>query len=156
MKAADTLYNARTYRHALGTHVNGDGDVAVFGRGVTSALEVPEGQATYVLVSADSPYAIAVANRNMDNAPATLYVAPLDSVTGPATPWQKLADGADCLTQYQASGGYLYFLTLKDASRFKLARLPLAHPDLARASAVLPEGRVVLTAFALAKDGVYV
>ena len=62
--------NARTYRHALGSNANGDGDAAVFGRGVASALEVPEGQGTYVLVSPDSPYAaIAVANRNMDTAP---------------------------------------------------------------------------------------
>ena len=156
MKAADTLYNARTYRHALGSNPNGDGDAVVFGRGVASAVDVPEGQGTYVLVAPDSPYAIAVANRNMDAAPATLYAARLDSVSGPATPWQKVADVADGLTQYQAQGEYLYFLTLKDAPRYRLARLDLAHPDFAHASAVLSEGRVVLTGFALAKDGVYV
>jgi prolyl oligopeptidase len=156
MKATDTEYNARTYRHTLGSDPSGEGDALVFGRGVAAGLDVPEGQGTYVLVSPDSPYAIAVANRNMDNAPATLYVAPLASVTGPATPWRKLADVADGLTQYQAQGEYLYYLTLKGASRYRLARVPLAHADLAQASPVLPEGQVVLTAFALARDAVYV
>jgi prolyl oligopeptidase len=156
MKATDTAYNARTYRHTLGSNPSGDGDAPVFGRGVAPGLDVPEGQGTYVLVSPDSPYAIAVANRNMDNAPATLYVAPLASVTGPATPWRKLADVADGLTQYQAQGEYLYYLTLKGASRYRLARVSLAQADLAQSSPVLPEGQVVLTAFAIARDAVYV
>ena len=156
MKAADLAYNARTYRHVLGGNVSGDGDPAVFGRGVSAALEVPEGQGTYVLVSPDSPYAIAVANHNMDTAPATLYVARLERVEGAATPWRKIADVADGIGQYQLQGEYLYFLTLKNAPRFKLARLALAQPDLAHASVVLPEGRAVLTGLALARDGVYV
>lgn len=82
MAAADTLYNGRTFLHRLGAAANGDADALVFGRGVAAAVDVPEGQGTYVLVYPDSPFAIAVANHNMDNAPATLFVARLDSVRG--------------------------------------------------------------------------
>ena len=128
----------------------------VFGRGVAASLDVPEGQGTYVLVWPDSPYALAVANQNLDQNPSTLYVARLDSVKGAATPWRRIAEVNDEVTQFQAQGEYLYFLTSKGAPRFKLARLALANPDLARAGVVLPESRAVLTGFAIARDGVYV
>ncbi|MBV8146870.1 MAG: S9 family peptidase [Gammaproteobacteria bacterium] len=156
MKPSERLYNARTYRHVLGEHVKGDGDQLVFGHGVSASLDVPVGQGTYVLVWPDSPYALAVANQNLDQNPSTLYVARLDSINGAATPWRKIADVSDEVTQFQAQGEYLYFLTSKGASRFKLARLPLAQPDLAHASAVLPDSAVVLTGFNLASDAVYV
>jgi prolyl oligopeptidase len=155
MKPAETLYNARTYSHILGENPSGEGDLAVFGRGVASNLEVPEGQATYLMVAPDSPYALAVANRNMDQNPSTLYVARLDTINGAATPWREIADVDDGITQFQLQGEYLYFLTSKDAPRFRLARLALAHPNLAQASAVVPESRGVLTGFSIARDGIY-
>jgi prolyl oligopeptidase len=155
-KAGSTFYNARAYRHVLGESVNGDGDPVVFGRDVSADLEVPEGQASYVLVSPDSPYALGVANQNLDQNPSTLYVTRLDSIKGAATHWRKFADVSDQVTQFQLQGEYLYFLTSKGAPRFKLARVALAHPDLAQASVVLPQSRAVLTGFAIASDGVYV
>jgi prolyl oligopeptidase len=156
MKPSEKFYNARTYRHELGERPKGDGDPVVFGRGVSAGIEVPEGQGTYVLVWPDSPYALAVANQNLDQNPSTLYVARLDTIDGAGTPWHKIADVSDQVTQFQAQGEYLYFLTSKGAPRFKLARLALANPDLARASTVVPESTAVLTGFSLARDGAYV
>jgi len=156
MKPSEKLYNARTYLHTLGSAPNGDNDPVVFGRGVEANLEVPEGQGTYILTAADSPYALAVANQNLDQNPSTLYVARLDTIKGNATPWRKIANVDDAVTQFQTQGEYLYFLTSKGAPRFKLVRLALADPELAHASVVLSEGRAVLTGFAIASDGVYV
>jgi prolyl oligopeptidase len=155
MKPSEKLYNARTYVHTLGANPDGDDDPAVFGRGVAANLEVPEGQGTYILTAPDSPYALAVANQNMDQNPSTLYVARLDSIKGDATPWRKIAAVDDAVTQFQTQGGYLYFLTSKGAPRFKLMRLPLANPDLAHASVVVAESGTVFTGFAIASDGVY-
>jgi prolyl oligopeptidase len=155
MKPSEKLYNARTYVHTLGANPNGDDDPAVFGRGVAANLEVPEGQGTYILTAPDSPYALAVANQNLDQNPSTLYVARLDSIKGEATPWRKFAAVDDAVTQFQTQGEYLYFLTSKGAPRFKLMRLPLANPDVAHASVVVAESRTVLTGFAIASDGVY-
>jgi len=156
MKPAELLYNAPTYLHTLGTNPSGDGDPAVFGRGVAADLEVPEGQGTYILTASDSAYALAVANQNLDQNPSTLYVARLDSIDNAKTPWRKIADVTDQVTQFQVQGEHLYFLTSKDAPRFKLARIDLSNPDLAHASAVVPESSAVLTGFAVASDGVYV
>jgi prolyl oligopeptidase len=155
MKPSERLYNARTYLHALGANPDGDDDPVVFGRGVAADPEVPEGQGTYIVTAPDSRYAIAVANQNMDQNPSTLYVARLDSLKGAATPWRKIAEVDDAVTQFQTQGEYLYFLTSKGAPRFKLMRLPLSDPQLAHASVVVGESRAVLTGFAVARDGVY-
>src|SRR5262249_30808013 len=70
-------YNGRTYLHVLGTHTDGEGDAVVFGRDVSPNLDVPDGQGTFIQLSPDSTFALAIANHNMDQNPSTLYVAPL-------------------------------------------------------------------------------
>ena len=153
---AETEYNARTYLHHIDTHADGEGDAVVFGRGVKPGLDVPEGQGTYILLSPDSTYAVAISNHNMDDAPAAAWVAPLAQVTDARTPWKKVADIADGATQFALHGPTLFVLSQKGAPRFRLLATPLARPDLAHATVVVPESRAVLTNFALAQDGVYV
>ena len=156
MPANETEFNARTYLHVIGQHENGDGDAVVFGRGVSKTVDVPEGQATYVITSSQSPYAIAVANHNMDENPATLFVAPVDKVNGAATPWHKLAAVEDGVTEFTLKGDQLYFISLKGASRGQVKAMSLAKPDLARAQVLLPQGKGVITNLAQAKEGLYV
>jgi prolyl oligopeptidase len=156
LHAAEALYNARTYLHTLGSRVNGEGDPVVFGRGVSDRVDVPEGQVTFIVLAPGSPFALAVANHNADDNPSTLFVAPLASVNGSRTPWRKFADVEDGVTQFQLRGDQLYFLSQRGAPRFRLLRLSLTHPDIARAEVTIPEGRGVLTNFAIAGDGLYV
>ncbi|AOK30390.1 MULTISPECIES: prolyl oligopeptidase family serine peptidase [Burkholderia] len=150
-----TEYNAVTFVHTLGEHPDGDGDEAVFGRGVSAKLDVPEGQGTYVLVSPDSPYAVAVANRNMDDNPNTFYVAPLERVSGADTPWQKFAEPRDGVTDVKLRGERLYLLSEKDAPRFQILSTPAARPDIAHAAVLVPQGPNVLDAFTIAQDAIY-
>ncbi|MFI4869317.1 MAG: prolyl oligopeptidase family serine peptidase [Steroidobacterales bacterium] len=152
----EALYNARTYLHTLGVYVTGDGDPVVFGRGVAAHVEVPEGQVTFIVLAPDSPFALAVANHNADDNPSTLYVAPLASINGSRTPWRKLADVNDGVTQFHLRGDKLYFLSQHGASRFRLLRTSLAHPDVAHAEVIVAEGRGVATNFAIAADALYV
>jgi prolyl oligopeptidase len=156
LPASEQLYNARTYLHTLGARSTGDADPVVFGRGVAAQLEVPEGQVTFIELSPDSPFALAVANHNADANPSTLYVAPLASVRGSGTPWHKVADVEDGVTQFAARGDRLYFLSQHGAPRFRLLRTSLAHPDIAHAEVVVAEGHGVLTDFAIAGDALYV
>ncbi len=156
MPPSQTLYNARTYLHTIGDRNDGDGDPVVFGRGVSKAVEVPEGQGTYVVLTPNSPFAIAVANHNMDANPSTLYVAPLAKVTGRATPWKKFADPDDGVTRFELHNETLVFLSQKGAPRFTLLSLPLAHPDLAHARVLVPESQAVMTQLAGAREALYV
>jgi len=153
--ANETMYNGRTYLHVVGQHVDGEGDPVVFGRGVNPALDVPEGQGTYVVTSPDSTYALAIANHNMDNNPSTVYAAPLAQVTGAKTPWKKVADVADGVTEFHLRGQIAYLTAQKGAPRFHLLALPLATPDLRKATEIVPEGPGVLTDVRLAQDGIY-
>jgi prolyl oligopeptidase len=154
-RPSETLYNARTYLHVLGASLTGDADPVVFGRGVAENLSVPEGQGTFIDLAPDSAYAIAVANHNMDSNPSTLYVAELANVKDSTTPWHKLADVEDGVTQFGMRGDTLYFLSQKDAPRFRLLATSLSRPDVKHARVVLPEGMSVIAGFALAREGIY-
>jgi prolyl oligopeptidase len=156
MRAADMLYNARTYLHTLGAHTDGEGDPLVFGRGVSEKLDVPEGQVTFLALSPDSPFALAVANHNDDSNPSTLFVAPVARINGSQTPWHRFAEVDDGVTQFALHGDKLYFLSQHGASHFRLLRTSLAHPDVAHAEVIVPERRGVLTEFAIAGDALYV
>ena len=152
---AEQMYNARTYLHVIGSHPDGEGDPAVFGRGVAKGLDVPSGEGTYVHSWPGSPYVIAVANHNMDENPPTLFVARLDQVRGSATPWRRLARVEDGVREFTVSGSTFIFLSQQGAPRGRLLSLDLAHPDLAKAKVLLPEGKVVLAGLAQAREGLY-
>lgn len=148
-------FNARTFLHVVGRGLDGESDAVVFGRGVSKATDVPEGQATYVLGSQKSRYVIAAANHNLDDNPSTFYIAPLAKANGPATPWKKIADVSDGVSDVELHGDTLYFLSRKDASRFRILATPLAKPDIRHARVIVPQGEGVITGFAFAKDGLY-
>lgn len=152
---SQTEYNAITYLHVLGQNTVGDGDEAVFGRGVSASLDVPEGQGTYILLSPESPWAIAVANRNMDNAPNTFYVSRLDQIHGASTHWQPVATVADGVTDAHAHGDRFYFLTQNGASHFKLMATSMTQPDVGHADTIVPEGPNVIDTATPASDGFY-
>ncbi len=149
-------YNGRTYLHILGAHTDGDGDATVFGRGVSPTLDVPEGQGTYVVTAPDSPFALAIANHNMDQNPSTVYFAALDQVRGADTPWRRLADVHDGVCDFKLRGEQLYLLSQGGAPHFQVLALSLRHPDLKAARVLVPAGAGVIVSFALAKDALYV
>lgn len=155
MPASQRMYNARTYLHTLGERLDGQGDPVVFGRGVAKGVDVPEGQVTYVALAPDSRFAVAVANHNNDANPSTFYVAPLATVNGRGAPWRKFADVEDGITQFVLRGDAFVFLSRKDAPRYRVLSLSLAHPDLARAKVLAPQGDAVITGLAAAREGLY-
>jgi prolyl oligopeptidase len=155
-RAAELRYNARTYLHTLGTHTDGEGDALVFGRGVSEKVDVPEGQATFLNLSPDSPFALAVANHNADANPSTLFVAPVAAINGTHTPWRRFAEVDDGITRFAMHADKLYFLSQHGASHFRLLRTSLAHPDVAHAEVIVPERHGVLTGFEIAADALYV
>ncbi len=72
------------------------------------------------------------------------------------TPWVKVADQSDAVVNMDMHGDNLYLLSHKDASRFKVLRTSLSHPDIAHAAVVVPASDVVVVGFAAAKDALYV
>jgi prolyl oligopeptidase len=108
-----------------------------------------------VLTSANSAFAVAAANHNIDSNPSTWYVAPLAAATGADAKWQRFATVEDGITQVALQGDTLYYLSLKGASRFRLLATSLAKPDIAHPRVIVPEGEGVITDFGIASDGIY-
>ena len=78
---------------------------------------------------------------------------------GPDTPWRKIVDRSQRVEDVDLRGEWLYLRTSEDAPHFRLLRWSLKSPSPYRsddAEVVLPQGAPILTAFAVAKDAVYV
>jgi prolyl oligopeptidase len=150
---AATYQGSRDYLHHLGAIP--DSDAAVFGYDLSPEVVLASADSPYVYVWPDCQYALAVAQHGTSN-DLTIYVAPLASVTGPATPWKRLADTADQVTDFAVHRGDVFLLSHRDAPRAKVVRTPLAAPDLAHAQTVVAEGATVLSELAAASDALYV
>jgi prolyl oligopeptidase len=83
-------------------------------------------------------------------------VAPLAAITNADTPWRKVADVADGVTETIPHGDRLFYLTQKGASNFRLMSTPMGNPDIDKADTIVPQGGAVLTDFSIAKEGLYV
>ena len=148
----DKYQNPRVYVHALGS--NPDDDQPVLGSGVAQAIAIDPAEQVFAVNAVGSSYVVGLVVNGAQNE-FKLYVAPLVSLAGDKTPWLKVADNADDVTDIAVSGETLYLLTHKNASRFKVIRVALAKPDLASAEVVVPESEAVITGIAAAKDALY-
>jgi prolyl oligopeptidase len=149
----DKYQNSRVYVHKLGDDPASDSVLA--GAGLSSTVKIEPGDIPIAYKPIGSDYVI-VQVYNGTQRELRLWAAPLAALDGEKTPWAKVADVADEVTDSAISGDKIYLLTHKGTPRFKVLRMSLAKPDVATAeTAVLPTEAVV-TAIAAAKDALYV
>jgi prolyl oligopeptidase len=144
---------SRAYLHVIGT--NPSDDRVVFGYGVSPLVKVVAADISFVATVPDVPFAFGVVEHGSLNE-ISIYVAPLDSLGKPNTPWRKVCDVDDAVTGMTVRGNDLWFLSHKDATRFKVIHTTLSHPDLSRADVVVPASASVITGLAAAQDALYV
>jgi prolyl oligopeptidase len=138
--------------HVLGQNPNRD--PAVFGYRVNARIPFAPEDAAAVTVSPRTRWALAAVSHGVQNEIA-LYAAPAASVTGPRTPWRKIADYADNVTQATAAGDMLYLSSHKGAPRHRILALDLRRGTLATARVAVPESAHVIEDVSLAGDGFY-
>jgi prolyl oligopeptidase len=139
-------------------HIVGDdpaADVAVLGIDATPSLAIHPVDAPYVATEPDSDEVLGFITHGTQNE-VTIYEAPLASLTAPGAPWTTICDVDADVTGAAFRGDDLYLLTHKDASRYKILRTSLHHPDLARATVVLPQSEGVLRGMTTTADALYV
>jgi len=141
------------YLHIVGTDV--DNDIAVLGFGLSPRVEIAPTDLPFVATMPDSPWALAYLAHGVLNE-ATIYRAPIDALGKAGTPWEKICDVPDDVTGLAVHGDEIYLLTHKDAPRFKVISTSLAHPDIAHADVVVPEGDNVIKNVSAAQDALYV
>ncbi len=76
---------------------------------------------------------------------------------GPSGGWVRVADFRDKVTAIDfGPKDVLYMLSLKDAPRGKVLRLPASSPELAKAKLVVPQSDAVIEGFTLTDSRIYV
>jgi prolyl oligopeptidase len=152
--ATEILQNSKVYLHIVGT--DADKDQAVFGGTLSPLVHLEPFDAPSVMVAPDVPYALGIVTTVGGRKEIAIYVAPLSSVGKPGTPWQKVCDFDDGVTEVAVRANDLFLLTHKDASRFKIVRTSVSKPNLAKAQIVVPQSGAVINNIAAASDALYV
>ena len=144
----------RVYRHSLGS--DPEKDPQVFGYGMGQGVKVLDDDFPFVAYSPAAPEAmVGVVAHGVKNE-KDIYAAPFSDTPTAATAWKKLADDSADITSLDIHGDDLFLLSHHDASRYKVLRTSLSHPDLAKATLVVPPSDVVIVNITAAADGLYV
>ena len=144
---------SRVYLHILGS--NPDNDRAVFGYEVNPNIKMEPAPLPFAGVPLGSKYAFALVNSGV-SPNSEYYFAPLDKLRETPIPWRRVAALEDEVAGFDLHGDDVYFTTYKNTPRFKVIRVNLAQPDLAKAGTVFPASEAVVTNIGAAKDALYV
>jgi len=147
----DKYRDSKMFLHHLGE--SPDGDVAVFGRGLSPLVSMTPDDEPGVETQVGSSWAIGVIQHGVQNE-QTIYVAPVASLGQPNVPWVKLCDVDADVTNFTFVGDDAYLLTHKDAERFKIVKASLADPS-AGFTPFVPQTPGVLKDMAAAADALY-
>jgi len=153
MPETERYQKSRVYLHVIGA--DADREPPVFGYEISPRVNMDPADDPFINTTPGSPYALGSIEHGTRQE-LTLYVAPLTSVGKANTPWKKICDVEDDVTDFTVKGKEIFLLTHKDASRFKIVTTSLARPALAVARTVVPAGDAVITGLAAAKDALYV
>lgn len=143
---------SKNYLHIVGEAP--EKDKAVLGFELSKNVEVSPIDFPIVSAQPGSEYVIGILAHGVQNE-STLYAAPLSAFNKPEIAWVKICDVDAEVTDASVHGDEIYLLTHKDASRFKLIRTSLSHPDVAQAEVVVSQGRGVLRSPTPAADALY-
>lgn len=141
------------FLHRLGT--DPDKDEPVMGYGLSPKVQLGETDFPSAVFIPGSDWVLGVIRQGVRNE-ITLYYAPLSAVTGPQTPWRKLLDVDEDVVNADVHGNDIYLLSHHGASRYKVLRTSLKHPDLAHPEVIVPEGQAVVQQMQVASDALYV
>jgi len=152
--ATASYQKLRVYRHMLGA--NPDDEPAVFGYRVSPNIAISEDDFSFVAYSPGAPGYLLAGVIHGVKREEDVYATAVGNKVDASTPWVKVADESDAVVGLDVHGDNVYLLSHKDASRFKVLRTSLSHPDIAHATVVVPASGVVVVGIAAAKDALYV
>ena len=143
----------RVYIHKLGD--NPDNDTLLLGAGASPTVTLTPEENVFAFNPLGTNQVVALAINGVQRE-MRVWVAPLSALNGDKTPWVKVTDTADDVTDLAAQGDALFLLSHKGASRFKVLKTSLSKPDLVTAEVVVAPGESVVNGLVAAKDALYV
>lgn len=152
LPASERFQDKLRYLRRLG----GEGeDPAVFGPGVHADVDLPRSAEGYVFPIAGTALAGSLVTDGVKRE-QSLYLAALADVLSGKARWRKVFGDDARVTDTVIAGGWVYVKTAAQAPRYRVLRMPLASPDLAKAEVVVPAGDDVIMHAGGARDALYV
>jgi prolyl oligopeptidase len=145
--------DSQVWLHKVGE--DPDRDVLVLDRRNAPGIPLAESDFPMVVYSLASPWFIASAIHGVQSE-FPIYIARASDFAGAKTQWKKVAADDDDVTGFGLRGNDLYLLTHHQASRCKIIRVDMEHPDVPSALTIVSAGEAVLVRQQGAKDGLYV
>ena len=130
-------------------------DPAVFGPGVLADVSVPRSAYGHVYPIEGTALAAAVVTDGVKRE-ESLYLAHLADVLAGKARWRRIFGEDAQVTETAIAGGWIYVKTAAQAPRFRVLRLPLAEPELAKAEVLVPASDNVVLELHAAGDAAYV
>jgi prolyl oligopeptidase len=130
-------------------------DAPVFGPGVHADVSVPRSAYGYVFAVEGTPLAASLVRDGVKRE-QSLYLADMADVLNGKARWRKVFGEEARVTETTISGGWVYVKTAAQAPRYRVLRMPLASPDLAKAEVVVAASDDVVLETGAARDAFYV
>ena len=140
------------FLHRLGT--DPDQDPAVFAMDLWPGVTMSEEDFPGILLPHGSDHVIGQVKHGDANQ-KTLYAAPLSTVATSNTPWKRVCDVSDSVTDLAVHGGQVYLLTSRNAPRFRVVRTELDSPEFSSAEEILPPTKSVVRGITATNDALY-
>jgi prolyl oligopeptidase len=153
MEAIEKYQKSQSYLHRLGTNIEQDKLVLEHGRGPLASM--PPTVWPYIPTISNAKYAIALFGYGTQKE-IDLYVSKIASLNREEPDWIKICDVDDKILQFTAHEEYIYLLTSKNASHFKVIKTSLSKPNLSEAELVLAESDLIIRDLFAACDALYV
>jgi prolyl oligopeptidase len=148
---SDRYMNISTRLHEVGS--NPENDPVYLASGSNPTVQLAPQQAGSIATVPGCDFCFAVVSNFVANE-VRLYAARLQDL-GPKTKWTPLCDFDDQVTSIGFIGANFYFLTHKDAPKFKIVARSFSDGHLGPAKEIVPESGQVIRQMISAKDGVY-
>lgn len=129
-------------------------DRAVFSASRNPELQLPPFAGGPVVQVPGTQMAAAIVYMGVDRN-LQLLVADLAAARQGGPVWKRVVGSADEVTAIDIGHGHFYLKSARNAPRYRLLRMPVADPVLARAQEVVPQGDGALGDIGVARDGIY-
>ncbi len=147
-KSDDVLKYMDVYLHTIGT--NATNDKLLFSREKYKELNVLPERFPSIIVSDDNKYLFL--NIGSVKRESLVYFAPADELHKEKINWKPLIKYEDEITEFYPIGNQLFFLSHKNAPKFKVGVTSLLNPNFDKAKIIVVEGKDVITGIQKTKN----
>jgi prolyl oligopeptidase len=145
------LLNSKVYFHKLGEDPKND--VEFFSNATNPELNIgpEEYPLNYYHKNSNKNYGlVATVDKRLK-----LYTTDLKDNFNP-TKWKTLVDKKDEIINFNIDKDFIYYQTFKNASNYKIIKVPISNPNIENASTVIEEPKNGnISSFTITKDGLY-